>query len=135
MMLFKVMVLCMIVVVIMGKQKCPGFLQPNKSAMQEKYGGAKAAEHPLNRALIPLQEIVPGETRILTKFVEDHFVPESLDFKTSSLRLSKRRTCSPAPGSVHEVFFRFFFLAAANEDNHKNSTSKGSHPPPDLQFF
>ena len=64
------------------KQKCPGFLQPNKSAMQEKYGGAKAAEHLLNHALIPLQEIVPGETRILTKFVEDHFVPESLDFKT-----------------------------------------------------
>ena len=81
-MLFMVMVLCMIVVVIMGKQKCPGFLQPNKSAMQEKYGGAKGAEHPLNRAVIPLQEIVPGETRILTKFVEDHFVPESFDFKT-----------------------------------------------------
>ena len=49
---------------------------------QGKYGAVKAAEHLLNRALIPLQEIVPGETRILTKFVEDHFVPESFDFKT-----------------------------------------------------
>ena len=42
-----------------------------------------AAEHLLNHvgALIPLQEIVPGEARILTKFVEDHFVPELFDFK------------------------------------------------------
>ena len=85
MMLFMVMVLCMIVV---ANRSVQGFFNPTKVSCsllvisQGKYGAAKAAEHLLNRALIPLQEIVPGETRILTKFVEDHFVAESFDFKT-----------------------------------------------------